>query len=172
MTGDRLRVEGLEFRVEGLEFRIETILNMQTIQKLRHYYFAMLAVVAGFAILYETDLLPSGRLSLDPAEAYIVQIFSILFTLVAIPVALKFLHFSRIRERIHESEEEYFKWSLYRMGILTAVLQQNTIFYYELGFEVFHGYLALMSVVPFLFIWPSEDKMNYERQITYDKDEA
>ena len=145
---------------------------MQTIQKLRLYYFAMLAVSAGFAFLYETNLLPSGTVDLAPTEVYYVQIFSIMFTLAAIPIALKFLHFNRIRALIHESEEHYVKFSIIRMGLLAAVLLQNIIFYYGLGFEVFHGYLALMSIVPFLFIWPSEDKMNYERQITYDKDEA
>ena len=47
----------------------------------------------------------------------------------------------------------------------------NCFAYYLLGCEPTCGYLALMCVVAFFFIWPSEDKMLYERAIDEPKQE-
>lgn len=135
-------------------------------------YISEVLLAAIVAILFETNLLPSGIVVPNPAQTYTLQMICIIDTIVAIPVALKLLHFKRISALIHASEQSYHFWSTVRLGLLGVVLMQNLIIYYLIGFDTSFGYLALITVVSFLFIWPSQEKMEYERQFTTTQDEA
>lgn len=139
---------------------------MNLIQKQRFLYISELLLAACTAILFETHLLPSGIIAPSPSQAYTLQIVFLLLTIVIIPLSLKLLHFSPIRAQIHASGQSYATWSTIRLVLLGGLLLMNLIMYYLIGFDTSYGYLALMAVVPFLFIWPSEEKMAYERQLT------
>ncbi len=139
---------------------------MNIIQKLRMLYVAELLLAACVAALFETHLLPSGLFAPSPSQAYTLQIVCLLATIVIIPLSMKLLHFSRIRAEVHASEQSYANWCTIRLLLLGGILLTNLIIYYIIGFDTSYGYLALMTVVPFLFIWPSEEKMAYERQLT------
>ena len=139
---------------------------MTIIKELRILYIAELLLAACIAILFETHLLPSGIFTPSPSQAYTLQIVCLLTTIVVIPLSMKLLHFNRIRTLIHASEQNYATWSTIRLVLLGAVLLMNLIIYYLIGFDTSFAYLALMAVVPFLFIWPSKEKMTYERQLS------
>lgn len=139
---------------------------MNIIQKLRILYISALLLAACVAVLFETHLLPSGIFAPNPSQAYTLQIVCILSTIVMIPLSLKLLYFSRIRTRIQASEQSYATWCAIRVVLLGGILLMNLIIYYLIGFDTSFAYLALIAVVPFFFIWPSEEKMTYERQLT------
>jgi hypothetical protein len=53
----------------------------------------------------------------------------------------------------------------------TLPLIYNTTFYYLLGEDATLGYLALMTVIAFFFIWPSRGKMDYEMERAKEQQE-
>jgi len=138
---------------------------------LRIIYFSVLLTAGLIVLLFETNLLVGGG-PLDPGTLYIVQMAGVLMTIVSIPVALKLMTFSKVRSQVKENEPRYCLWSIIRLGMLSVPLFYNVLMYYFLGFETTFAYLALMCLVPFLFVWPSRGKMEYECQFPYDKDEA
>ena len=49
------------------------------------------------------------------------------------------------------------------MGLLWLSLLYNLLMYYLLDYNTTCGYLALMTVVAYVFIWPSDERMQAER---------
>ena len=139
---------------------------------LRCVFGANLATAAIIAILYETLLIEPGLLVGNDEASYWFGICGIGLLLICIPLALKLMSFKRIKAAVKESAKAYQTWSIMRLALLEGPLLFNTLAYYLLGCEPKFGYMALMIVVAHLFVWPSLDKMNYERELNYDQEEA
>lgn len=139
---------------------------------LRCVYFANLATAGIIAVLFEMLSLEPGQLTCNEEASYWFGICGIGLLLICIPVALKLMSFKRIKAAVKESTQAYQTWSLMRLALLEVPLLFNTLAYYLLGCEPKFGYMALMIVVAHLFVWPSLDKMNYERELNYDQEEA
>ena len=137
-------------------------MNKQTLNLLRAVYCVILLQAALLVIIFETGLLPVGTQAYDSQVNYMVEMTGLILTIVCIPLALKMMHFSRIKELLHQQPRKYQLLSITRLALLGVPLLFDVLAYYLLGFDATLGYLALMIVVAFLFIWPSKDKMEYE----------
>lgn len=144
---------------------------MNTITLLRKLYIAVLITSAILAISFETGLLVVDWAP-EASLAYVLEIVGVVLAVIAIPLALKLLHFQRIKAIIQGNETKYRSWSIYRITMLAAPLYYNLLMYYLLGCDVTCGYLALMVVVAMLFIWPSRSRMEYECELPYSQSEA
>ena len=134
------------------------------IRKLRFIYCAELLIAALIAILYEAGLIAEGTLAGNDLRTYWMSIVGIALTIVLVPVAMRLMKFKRVNNAVVQDEAAYYHWSIVRFALLGLPLLYNTLCYYLLGCETTCGYLALMVVVAFLFVWPSMDKMEYERE--------
>ena len=136
---------------------------MSVINRLRTFYIAILAGSVIIAIVYETDIATVGALDASPVVYYAIEFICVAVALLFIPLALKLLTFKSIRQRIMRSERDYERWSILRLALLATVLILNTSQYYMLDLDTTCSYLALMTAVTFLFVWPSAERMNNER---------
>lgn len=136
---------------------------MSIINRLRFFYIAILACAAVVALLYETDIATVGLISTTPTVRYTLEIVCVFAALVLIPLSLKLLSLKPIRQRIVRSERDYERWSFMRLAMLATALHLNLSQYYMMELDTTCGYLALMTVVTFLFVWPSRERMEDER---------
>ena len=143
----------------------------QNIFILRCLFSAPLLTAAIIVFVYEVGLQEPGLVAGDTTTAYWMNMIGVVVTLLCILLALKLMNFKRVKAMIHADEQKYFTLSQVRILLLGLPLFYNTIAYYFLGCEPTCGYLALMCVVAFFFIWPSQDKMLYERGIDDSKQE-
>ncbi len=143
----------------------------RTITILRLLYATELLTAALLLVIFESGLITPGLLAGDDATNYIMTMVGVALTIIHIPLALKFLTFKRIKEQIHADEQRYTQYAIVRIALLSVPLIYNTLAYEMLGCEPTCGYLALMVVVAFVFIWPTEDKICYERESEYNQKE-
>ena len=144
---------------------------MNIIKTLRIIYVCELLTAALIALVFETSLLIPGTLAGDEELAYWLSIIGVALTIILLPLSLRLFKFERVKRAVAKSEHHYLRWSVVRLGCLALPLLYNLVCYYLLGCEPTYGYLALMIVVAYIFIWPSRDKMVYEREQTYSQEE-
>lgn len=144
---------------------------MNTIKFLRIALCAEFLTIALIIVLFETNVIEPGMLAGDDLANYWMSIVGVAMVIVTIPLALRLMKNKRIKESVAKSEENYLRWSLIRIALLEAPLIYNILCYYLLGCEPTFGYMALMTAVAFIFVWPSKDKMAYEREVEYSQDE-
>lgn len=136
---------------------------MNTITLLRVELLTVLAVAAGIMAVHETGLAEAGALPSNGIMAYWMQIAGVALTLILVPFALKLLSLKGVRNTLKQrGRRAYRRWSEVRLAMLTTPLMLNIGLYYGLGYNTTCGYLALMVVVPFFFIWPSQSRMEDE----------
>ena len=132
------------------------------ISKLRFQYFFTIAVVLVFVILYEFCGLDKPTFLLDPASEYWLTTVVTLLTIGLVPLSLKLLNFERVRSKLKEGDGAYFRWGTLRWLLLSVALVMNTAVYYAFSTGTSCGYLALLCAVAYLFVWPSQSRMNEE----------
>ena len=137
-------------------------MNTQQLNILRSTYLVALTTAILLIIIFEVGLLPTGTRVYDSMSNYTCEMIGVFLTIISIPVALKLMSLGRIKRLLSDYQDKYFTFSVVRISLLTVPLLYDTAFYYLLGEDATLGYLALMAVVAFLFIWPSRGKMEYE----------
>lgn len=146
---------------------------MNTTNKLRIFFAAEILTPILLAIVFETALVEmDSHLVDEPLVTYWMQMAGIVLTISAIPFALKMMKLAYVKRRIQTSELEYCRWSIIRIAILGVPLIFNTLAYYLLEFDPTCGYLALIVLVAFCFVWPTDGRMRQERELIYDQEEA
>lgn len=138
---------------------------------LRITYFAALLTAAGLVFIFETGMLPEGDLGADEVFAYWLSMAGVALTIILLPLSLRLMKFKAVMKSVAESEMNYTRWSLIRIAMLTIPLLYNTLCYYLTGCVTTFAYMALMVAVGFMFIWPSRDRMTYERELLYSQEE-
>ena len=139
---------------------------------LRLFFLSELLAPAILAAIFESDKLPAGATAIDEVQEYTFSMFSVVFTLISVPLALKLMTFKRVRVQVQKSEQNYRTWAIMRIALLGVPLIYNTLMYYILGFNTTCGYLGLICAVAFFFIWPSDGKMRYERENFGNQEES
>lgn len=139
---------------------------------LRSVFCTELVTTALLVGIFETDLLPVGTLPLDKSQEYILSMVGVVLTIIGIPLALKLMTLKPVRAQISVSEQRYVTWSMVRIALLGIPLLYNTLMYYLLGFNTTCCYLALMCVVAFIFIWPSQERMQNECEVHGNQEES
>lgn len=145
---------------------------MNSIKLLRIVFFSGLLAAGLLVLLFETEMLESGALTGDEQTAYWLGIVGVALTIIAIPTALKLMTWKRVKADVKQSEQSYVRWSILRLLMLTTPFLYNLLVYYLLGCEPTYAYMALMLLLVFLFVWPSQDKMNYERELDKQEKES
>ena len=146
---------------------------MNTTKFLRLFFAANILTPILVAIIFESGFVElHSLLGSDALVTYCMQMVGIVLTIGIIPFALKMMKLSFVKRRIQLSEQEYLRWSIIRIAILGVPLIYNTLAYYLLEFEPTCGYLALIVLVAFCFVWPSDGRMRQERELIYDQEEA
>lgn len=131
---------------------------MNTIKTLRAILLFNIAFPVLFAVLFELDILPSGTLTGMPETEFLVTIVMELLTIVTVPTALRLFKAKNVEQRLEEGDEEQFKkWSLVRIFMITETLLANTLLYY-LFMNTTFGYMALILLICIPFIYPVAQK--------------
>jgi len=129
---------------------------MNTIKTLRAILLFNIAFPVLFAVLFELDILPSGTLTGMPETEFLVTIVMELLTIVTVPTALRLFKAKNVEQRLEEGDEEQFKkWSLVRIFMITETLLANTLLYY-LFMNTTFGYMALILLICVPFIYPAQ----------------
>ena len=141
------------------------------IKFLRCFFISCLAAALTIALAFEAQLLEPGIMVGHELANYWMSIIGVAMILINLPAALKLMKFEKVRKEVTASAEAYRKWSILRLSILQTPLLFNVLCYYLFGCEPTYGYMALMALVAHLFVWPSRDKMIYERDLNYTQEE-
>ena len=141
------------------------------IKLLRITYCGALLIAACIAMIFETGLLTEGDLATNEVLNYWLSLVVVSMIIILLPLALRLMKFEAVKRPVAQSEENYVRWSLIRISMLSAPLLYNLICYYLTGCTPTFVYMALMAAVCFLFIWPSRDRMTNERELQYSQEE-
>lgn len=134
------------------------------IKSLRTIYCTGLLIAVCIAVIFETGLFPEGSVATNEVLHYWLSLVGVGMTIILLPLALRLMKFGFVKKSVVASETNYMRWSIIRIAMLCVPLLYNLICYYATGCEPTFIYMALMAAVCFLFIWPSNDKMMYERE--------
>ena len=128
----------------------------------RIIYICALTTAALLAVLFETGVLPAGACDRGSQAAYRISLAAVAMTLIAIPLALKWQRIKAVDrlfsgdagEGHHLTAGVSVASSVCRICVLYIPLVLNVACYYLFGREASFGYMALMLVVAFAFVWP------------------
>lgn len=126
-----------------------------------------IALILLFVVLFETDVLPAGVLFSDDSDIqrvvfWITTVMELL-TIILIPVALRLFRFTKVNTELKEQGAPALqKWGALRIEMLLAPAVADTILYYFTGFNVAFAYLAIISLIALVFIWPSQSRCEEE----------
>ena len=137
---------------------------------LRILYICIILTAVLFAFIFESQMLQYTPLTDDNAR-YVFNLVAVALTLTMLPLALKIFTFSLPRRQGAASVIGYVRWSVVRLAALSLPLYFDTVSFYLLDRYATCGWMALMVAVMFLFVWPSDGRMRYERQTIYPNEE-
>lgn len=90
---------------------------------------------------------------------FVVSTVMILLTLALVPLALRLFNFGSVKADLLERQDiALLKWGKLRLFILGELLFANTLLYYLFGFEPAYGYLAIVVLLTFPFVYPTEKR--------------
>lgn len=141
----------------------------KTIFKLRLNFFFWLLLALLTLVLFETECwLPGAWAGEGMTEGlFFLQNIVVIVTLGIIPVALKLLHWTRVKRLItcdnRQGREAYLRWSMVRCGALGVCLLLNLFIYYNV-LEKANALCALILLLAYFFCWPSAAKMKAETE--------
>ncbi len=137
---------------------------------LRILFSATLLTPLAFIAINETNMLTIEPVT-DEGLRYIVNIIAVALTLACIPMALRLFTMPKPRRQGAASVNGYVRWAAIRIALLAVPLFYDVATYYCLGHYATCGWMAMMVAVMFLFVWPSDGRMRYERETAYPQDE-
>ena len=130
----------------------------KTALRLRILFFATLLVVGIIVVLFETGILSEGMCALDKRMEYFAAVIVELFTLIAVPLALRLFKFGAVRRRLFEDKEHALAiWGTIRILILGLPMVMSALLYY-LFLNASFGYIAIILLISMLFIYPSMER--------------
>lgn len=112
------------------------------------------------AILYVTFDLMDYEMAYQAESGsqtlFVVSTAMILLTLALIPLALRLFSFGKVEDDLLLREDKgLMKWGSLRLAILGGLLYANTQLYYLFDFEPAFGYLAIVTLLTFPFVYPT-----------------
>jgi hypothetical protein len=138
-----------------------------TLRPVKIFFWGGLGFIAVFAIVSEFFLIDevSWAFHGDAKGEFIFQTVSVFFTLVSVYLAIRLMTFKLFKKRIQKDpakkEEKYRQLSTCRLSLLLGPVFLNLLFY-TLFLNPSFGWLAAMSLLPYLYFYPSERRMERE----------
>lgn len=109
-------------------------------------------------VLYETETLLPGALTVDKQSEFIITAIMELVSLAGVFLALRLFRFRKIHEAlITRKAPELLKWGLLRLALLEVPMLCNTLLYYSYMNTTF-GYMAIIQALCLPFVWPTMNR--------------
>ncbi len=127
-------------------------------KRLKTLFYIGIALELLLIALYESNVLLEGAWCGNAEAEFIVMTLMQLVTVCAIPLALRLLKFSVVRQYVtSHGEQGLQKMSVLRMLLLFVPMLLNSVFYYEFVKAGF-GYLAIILAISLVFIVPTQSR--------------
>lgn len=135
----------------------------QTQRTLTIIFLSIVALAALMVLLFETNVLEPGSLAgRDMLEFNVLSVVE-LFTVCAIPLALRLFKFKKVhRQLVARPASKLKSWGTLRLLMLGLPLLASVLFYYLFFMKAAFGYLAIILLLSMLFVWPSKGKCEAE----------
>ena len=128
------------------------------VKRLKTLFYIGIALELLLIALYESNVLLEGAWCGNAEAEFIVMTLMQLVTVCAIPLALRLLKFSVVRQYVtSHGEHGLQKMSVLRMLLLFVPMLLNSVFYYEFVKAGF-GYLAIILAISLVFIVPTQSR--------------
>ncbi len=150
------------------------MIQIKEIVKVRNLLLSLFAIFMvlswGLVILCECQVLTTGCKADDVNFNFISATVMELLTLCTIPLVLRLFHFRTIKAQLTSQHHKALaKWGTVRMTLLGVVTLANAVLYY-LTMNAAFGYLAIISMLCFFFIFPSLTRCMNEAGIEDDEE--
>ena len=130
----------------------------KTASRLKWIFYVALAAALLVVVLFETNVLTEGVWTVDKQKEYFAAVSVELFTLIAVPLALRMFRFSSIRRRLYEGKASALSfWGTLRILILALPMVLSLVFYY-LFMNASFAYIAIILLISMLFVYPSLER--------------
>lgn len=138
---------------------------MERISKILMTEFCMaLGLSLLIVVLFETDLLPAGWLAGEKSSEFVWAMVMELFTICAIPIALRLFRFGRVSAQLKvDPERALLRWGTLRLLLLCVPMFVNALLYY-LYMATSFGYMGLILVLCLFFVYPSRRRCEIETE--------
>lgn len=111
------------------------------------------------ALLFEIGIVLPGYFAAESVQAeFVLTAVMELLTVLFIPLALRM--FKMLGTKVHDARTLW-HYGVLRIGILALLLWGNTILYY-LFMNATFGYMAIITLIAMMFVYPSIDKCKAE----------
>ncbi|MBR1463173.1 MAG: hypothetical protein IJ604_07330 [Prevotella sp.] len=134
----------------------------KTIAKLKTLFYSLIIIALVLVVVYETDLILPGALSSDSKSSFVLSAIMELYTVCMIPLSLYLFRIPKIHQGLLSSPaKSLLCYGRLRMILLGVGLIANTLLYY-LCMNVTFGYLAIIFLLVFPFVYPSKARCQAE----------
>lgn len=115
-------------------------------------------------VLGELSLIDFSCSDMKGNDEFILLTIMELFTLCAVPLALRLFKFAVIRQQLREQREKaLLKWGLLRMDLLCLPMILNAVCYYVFMTPAF-AYLSAILLLSLVFIFPTYNRCQAETE--------
>ena len=129
-----------------------------------------LLTAAIIALMFKFVVSPLPQIDTESLEAFVFQLVGVSRTVLARPLALTMMVFPYVRRHIQNNPQQYLRWAVIRLWVLDVPLCYDTVCYFLTGETASYGYMALMVVVAYLFVWPTRGRYESECLSSYDNE--
>lgn len=129
-----------------------------TAKRLKTLFYICIAFELLLIVLYESNVLLEGAWTGNAEAEFLVMTLMQLVTVCAIPLALRLMKFSAVRQYItSHGIPGLLHISVLRQLMLFVPMFLNSVFYYEFVKAGF-GYLAIILAISLVFIVPTQSR--------------
>ncbi len=121
-------------------------------------FWSLLATSVLLAVLFETEVLPTGLWTEYLQAEFLCRCTMEVLTLVAIWLSLRLFKMKRVHADIVARKEEALrKWGIVRLLMIEVPMLLNTLLYY-MYMQTTYGYMAIILLLTLPFVYPSMDR--------------
>lgn len=133
---------------------------MHSLTRPRIIYILIIAITLVYALLSETDIIPTQYLSLDTQGLYALQMLCVALSIGGTWISLRLFAFNKMKRMIQNdaSGNCLAKCNVIRTLIIGTALLVNTLAYYA-TMSTSALYCMLICAVGILFCWPKPDEV-------------
>lgn len=132
---------------------------------LKIWYWSILAVTLLLALaLWACGLSQTLAPNRQPVLFFVVSLSTVSYTLCAVPLALRLFRFRWVSRRLSSA---YRRWALVRILLLGAAFMVNGVGF-ALSRQTSFFYLALITLVAMVFVYPSRQRCENEASTPND----
>ena len=130
----------------------------QTASRLKVLFWATIVAALVVVVLFETESLLPGAWATDKTGEYFAAVGIELYTLLAVPTALRMFRIKAVRRRLVERKEgALLPWGVLRIAMMGVAMVVAVALYY-MFLNVSFGYIAIILLISMVFVYPSLER--------------